>query len=97
ALGSTGFPSDRDGQSSGSHAFRRKSIWGCLDDAELRARNERVERSRRSKEARPQSPRSRLTNWAAAPRPYRRRSQARLQFEQEKIAPRLKRGDVDGG
>jgi len=29
-----------------------------LDDAELRVRNERVERSRRSKEARPQSPRT---------------------------------------
>src|SRR3954468_14847403 len=51
-----------------------------LDDAELRARNERVERSRQSKEARPRSPLT-LPSPPAAPTPSRRRSLAGVQSE----------------
>ena len=43
----------------------------------------------------PNRPDRRLTN-RAAPTPYQRRSQARIQFEQGKIAAYLKGGDVDG-
>jgi hypothetical protein len=50
-----------------------------LDDAELRARNERVERSRRAKEARPQSP---------PPRPARRNEPGRSNFNPAPISGR---------